>query len=557
MIVCPHCGWDNPSEASFCTNCGRGLARARASRVASLEEAVGDVRPEGRQRFKALDAAGRTARDHEMPLVRTVPPAALDTPPAAELFPELPGFEGGPGDLRPPAPSVIEAPPLPPLRSAPGQRDSTATLVDFRMPANFAEAAQATLDVAPPAETDELELVSLPPDEVVDAEEFPGLEVPEAPESDRASATPAPGDVAEILPLAALDPDSPLRVARVIEPSPVEVDDFLIPAEPEAEGGAPLALALDPGRPEPSDEPSGPPPALHVELPSDAPRADLSALGEVDLDARADDSEAEDFMDISVNEMPEAEILEPAPGEGELLRSGEIEAVHPELPRAAPPPLREVEVRFLLRPLSNNLPDSRLIAVGDRGLTIGRTDAEVQLREDPFLSPRHLQLSVEENALYAEDLHSLNGTWIRVRTQVELQVGDAFRVGHQLLRLDSLPFRPNVLPARDGTVRLGAPRSGSSVCVTQLGDDGQPRNVYALSEQGARIGRHIADIVFTDDTFMSGTHAVILARNDRAVLRDLGSRNGTWIELRGRQRIDVGDALMLGQTVWRVSRPVA
>lgn len=569
MIVCPHCGWENPSEAAFCTNCGRGLARARAARPANLDDSVGEARSDGGRRFKALDAAGRTVRDHEMPLLQAVTPP----PPSADRHADAPPMAAStPPPLPAPFPADREPTPLPRLRAPSPARDATATLVDFRMPTNlFAEAA--TANAGSPERSDAAA-------EAFDGEEFPGLEVEpgdpspadtarpgETPTIPRA-ATPAPVAVAEILPLASLSPSSPLRVARIIEPADAEalvepgaegegdadsVDDIEIPSQPGGDEPGDLQDAVD----DPAlFEAESPPPALL----RPATPVDLADLADVDLDAEPAGAElaepgGEPEADLEVEDISVSELELPAL-DAQVLRSGDLEAIRPEPARHAPPPLREMDVRFILRPLSNNVAESRLITVGERGLTIGRVDADVVLAEDAFISPRHLQLTVEHDTLFAEDQGSLNGSWLRVRTQVELRPGMCFRIGHQLLRLDHLSGRPALPERPDRTRRFGAPRVEPALCLQQMGDDNQPRNVYCLSEQGARLGRHLADIVFTDDTFMSGTHAVVLPRGERAVLRDLSSRNGTWVRIEGRQALALGDAIMVGQTVWRVSRPV-
>ncbi len=92
--------------------------------------------------------------------------------------------------------------------------------------------------------------------------------------------------------------------------------------------------------------------------------------------------------------------------------------------------------------------------------------------------------------------------------------------------------------------------------MTQLADDGQPLDMYHLAREGCRVGRHIADLVFTEDNFMSGTHALLLPRDDGVELRDLSSRNGSWVRVRGRHALQPGDAVMVGRTVWRVGLPV-
>ena len=638
MIVCPHCGWNNPGEAAFCTNCGRGLGRARTARLGGLEEAVAETKTsDANRKFRALDAAGRTARDHEMPLLRSMifdVEAARDgtaeagatrgsaPPPAAEPLLSPPPFDAPPpapdgrvavaieppGEM-PPVAVAIESLPVPVLRAPVPSPDAGATLVDFRMPPSFfselaqsAQAAQATIDGPPPPDPfesgeggDAVETADLrsgpPPEdgpapllpelsaaeiaqavdsvEEVDAEEFPGLAVSaeaaaEPLPRDTArpgerpllptSAAPPQGGVSEILPLAALSPNSPLRVARIIEP--IEEEDIEIPSQ----SGGDHDLIDEPGLLGSHGD------HHHASSPLLGPPVDLASLEEVDLDAeqpdrsgraeqRLDEVEADDFDDISVSDV---EALDAPLGDVHTVRSGEMEVVRFDGGnRPAPPPLKELQVRYVLRPLSTNMAESRLISITERGLTVGRGQGDVGVEDDPFVSPRHVRLMVEGDALFAEDLGSLNGTWLRVRNQVELRPGDTFRVGHQIMRIDLSAPLPSVRPASDGTQLFRVPAATTPLHLSQIVDGQSARNIYFLPEQGVRIGRHIADIVFTEDTFMSGTHAIVLPRGDRAVLQDLASRNGTWVRLQARQPLTAGDALMIGQTVWRVGRPVA
>ena len=46
MAVCRHCGWENPDDAAFCINCGRGIERPRDGLETS-------------QRFRALGIRSR------------------------------------------------------------------------------------------------------------------------------------------------------------------------------------------------------------------------------------------------------------------------------------------------------------------------------------------------------------------------------------------------------------------------------------------------------------------------------------------------------------------
>lgn len=82
---------------------------------------------------------------------------------------------------------------------------------------------------------------------------------------------------------------------------------------------------------------------------------------------------------------------------------------------------------------------------------LGRESGEVVFTEDPFLSRRHAAVRIlardgqpvaagarlpPDTRFALVDLGSSNGTFLRIRTEIELVRGDHFRVGQQLFRVD-------------------------------------------------------------------------------------------------------------------------
>jgi len=81
-------------------------------------------------------------------------------------------------------------------------------------------------------------------------------------------------------------------------------------------------------------------------------------------------------------------------------------------------------------------------------------------------------------------------------------------------------------------------------------DRGRDRSL----ERNAAIGREGTDVIL-DDEEVSRRHAEIVLSGDVASIRDLGSRNGTFVndeELQGTRELREGDELRFGATVWRV-----
>ncbi len=77
---------------------------------------------------------------------------------------------------------------------------------------------------------------------------------------------------------------------------------------------------------------------------------------------------------------------------------------------------------------------------------------------------------------------------------------------------------------------------------------------FALAQGETTIGREGAALEFPDDVFMSPLHAKITVREDKISVRDLGSRNGTWVFLTGPHRMLDGDRLLLGSQVLEYRR---
>lgn len=79
------------------------------------------------------------------------------------------------------------------------------------------------------------------------------------------------------------------------------------------------------------------------------------------------------------------------------------------------------------------------IIVRARGdaLTIGREGNDVNFPDDPFISGRHAEVSIDADGRFTlTDLGSKNGTFVRIEEEVLLTHGDYVFVGQQLLRVE-------------------------------------------------------------------------------------------------------------------------
>lgn len=98
-------------------------------------------------------------------------------------------------------------------------------------------------------------------------------------------------------------------------------------------------------------------------------------------------------------------------------------------------------------------------------------------------------------------------------------------------------------PARSGGPRLAL-----------LGEDGHAHQWFTLDRGEAVMGRSEVDMAFADDAFMSPMHARFEVRDSQLWVRDLGSRNGTWVFIDDPIRLADGDLLLIGSQIIRFRR---
>src|SRR6266568_2184773 len=103
-------------------------------------------------------------------------------------------------------------------------------------------------------------------------------------------------------------------------------------------------------------------------------------------------------------------------------------------------------------------------------------------------------------------------------------------------------------------VSPGAAPAGGSITLVLLDDAGTPAQRFERAGRDTTIGRQDGDIRFPDDVFLSPLHAKISWEQDTLVVRDLGSRNGTWVFLEAPHRLLDGDLLLIGSQVIRFRR---
>jgi pSer/pThr/pTyr-binding forkhead associated (FHA) protein len=189
--------------------------------------------------------------------------------------------------------------------------------------------------------------------------------------------------------------------------------------------------------------------------------------------------------------------------------------------------------------------------LGDQ-IDIGRTEGDL-LFEDPHLAPRHARVVASLTGRVLTPLEGRNGVYVRLRGPIDLQDGDYLLVGKQVLKFELLTdAERNLRPALEhGVVVFGTPVRPPWARLRQITPAAVSRDVFHLTRPDVSLGRETADLVFSDDEFMSRRHAQISFRNGRGHLEDLGSSNGTFLRLRGPHGLNSGDLIRMGDELLR------
>lgn len=104
------------------------------------------------------------------------------------------------------------------------------------------------------------------------------------------------------------------------------------------------------------------------------------------------------------------------------------------------------------------------------------------------------------------------------------------------------------------TVALSAQARDAGPRLSLLDGSGGVAQSYVVDRGEAIIGRADGDIRFPDDVYLSPIHAQFAVRDGELWVRDLGSRNGSWVFLDGPYRLQDNDLLLVGSQMLRFRR---
>ena len=217
-------------------------------------------------------------------------------------------------------------------------------------------------------------------------------------------------------------------------------------------------------------------------------------------------------------------------------------SIRPPAPSATAAPAYLFKLN-VLRTLSGGpesyAPTSTEAIIGSKGA--------IALEGERFCHPEEAILSMRDGELFLDDLDGGNGVFLRIKGSVELELGDEFIVGDQLLRIEKNPI-PDDGPAPDPTYFYSSPKWPSSFRVVQQFEGGSLGACAVARGNALQVGSAVGDLVFPDDPLVSEQHCLLEEQAGSLVLTDLGSRTGVFVRVRGETALGNGEELLVGRT---------
>ena len=195
-------------------------------------------------------------------------------------------------------------------------------------------------------------------------------------------------------------------------------------------------------------------------------------------------------------------------------------------------------------------------ALKDGKLTVGCSEADLKFPSDPALARCHASFFLDRGQLMVEDVSQGKSVYVRLVGTYTLVDGDVIMMGRQIFRFQEKSEALATAAATGTTIvdlnaALHEPVAQFASLTPEGVEDGAR---FPLGEQEITWGRNKGTYIFPEDGFMSRSHAKVYQRGENFFLEDLGSRNGTFVRVRGKAPVPVGSMVLVGGQLLKVAQ---
>lgn len=247
------------------------------------------------------------------------------------------------------------------------------------------------------------------------------------------------------------------------------------------------------------------------------------------------------------------EVLETSPNV-EVSRVGNKKPDEAKAQTATPPPVKVVvqpakpkgKVHYFLHVMRSLTGGPERYEPDEDDAIIG-SQGSVALPGERFCHPTEAVLHWVEGRLLLEDLDGGNGVFLRIRSPVEIGIGDEFIIGDQLLRIENPPT-PDHTPGPGPTYCYSSPVWPSPFRVAQILEGGSEGTSILARRTSLYIGSGYNDMIIKGDPLVGEHHCLLDEQAGSIILYDLSSKTGVFVRVQGQQELRNGDELLIGRT---------
>jgi class 3 adenylate cyclase len=192
-------------------------------------------------------------------------------------------------------------------------------------------------------------------------------------------------------------------------------------------------------------------------------------------------------------------------------------------------------------------------AMAGTAMTVGSSQGDLVFSGDPRLAPLHARFHMEGGQLMVEDLAGL-GVFVRLIGTYTLLNGDEVMMGEQVLRFHEKPQAMAAAAATGTNILDMANILNEPVAeFVRVNTTAGEQERFPLIEETVTWGRSKGTYTFPEDRLVSRTHCRVYQRGENFFLEDMGSRNGTFVKVRGKVPVPIGASVRIGGQILRVA----